>query len=176
MRRPRTCRRDQRFRWEVAGKTTVWKFKTMKRRKGLRFIVSTSAGDTSEASERTQETAEEVFVKLRHPDEHKWRQFASGGTAEMQSAALKGSARTPCDRWSPQIKKGGGEGGDPETAFVSRFKHIRVIIRLSNRHVDKPHVRRTDYGVKLFIKTETNYRTGRSQPFSVHGKHLRAVD
>lgn len=126
----------------------------------------------TQVSKCMREIAEEVFVKLWYPDEHKWRQFASCGTAKMQSAALKG--RTPCEHWSPQIKNGGE--GNPETAFVSRFKRIRVIIRLSNRHVDKPHVRRTDYGVQLFIKTETNYKTkGRTRPFSVHWKYLRAV-
>lgn len=61
-----------------------------------------------------QKIAERVFVKLWYPDEHKWWQFASHGTTKMQSTALKGCARTPCQRWSSQIEKG-------EETFWSRL-------------------------------------------------------
>lgn len=58
-----------------------------------------------QVSKRMRETAEKAFVKLWYPEEHKWLQFASRCTAKMQSAVLKGSARTPRKLWSPQIKK-----------------------------------------------------------------------
>lgn len=44
----------------------------------------------TEVSKYMQAIAEKVFVKLWYPDEHTWWQFASHGTAKMQSAALKG--------------------------------------------------------------------------------------